>query len=272
MTERGSGSPALGRRTDQFADDPLGILQPRRRVHVALAAERYHVGPLGDMVNVHDAVGEHQDSVGRLGTMYVRRAAVGLALISQVADEPAEQSRRKARRGIDRETLQFAPEHGEDRTALHSPFPATVARAHRPRRHVVLQHATVGPHRRTQERAARQPLWGRRRYRARKRARDLRTSARTGAPRTANRRASVPARVTTAHGNHRERRGRAAAKGAVAAAVAPAEQDARARACRSSRTACDRARSLSTRGGTAPPTSADGCVRCPSPRRPRSTP
>ena len=71
----------------------LGLVQPPLRVSVA--AEREQVGAPPRVLDRDHTVGEQQNGVRNVRAVHGGRAAVGLALVAEVADEAAEQAARQ---------------------------------------------------------------------------------------------------------------------------------------------------------------------------------
>ncbi len=111
------------------------------------------------VVDSDEAVGEHQHRVGHVGAVLVGGAAVSLQLISEVANEAAEQVGRRAARPLDRARRELTVEQVEDRTALLR-LAGGVAHAHGARIDVVAEHAALRPGAGAEVGAARQPRRG----------------------------------------------------------------------------------------------------------------
>ena len=100
--------------------------------------------PVTHVVDGDEAVGEHHHCVGKVGSVHVRRAAVGLQLVAEVADEAAEQAGRQVGGRLDRVGGDFAVEQLEDRAALGAAAVGAV-RLREAGVDVVFEHAALGP-------------------------------------------------------------------------------------------------------------------------------
>ncbi len=120
----------------------LRLVEPALGLVLVVAAERHQVGAMANVVDGDEAVRQHQHGVGHVGAVLVGGAAVGLQLVAEVADEPAEQAWRLARGRLDRALGDLAVEHVEDRAPLERRRLVPV-HLHRPRLDLAFEHAAV---------------------------------------------------------------------------------------------------------------------------------